>query len=143
QPRAYLAAVSDGFFATMRIPLLAGRDVDARDRLGAPGVAIVNQTFARREWPSESAVGKRMRMTGDTVWSTVIGVVGDVKEMTLAEPPTSQVYRPMAQTPGIFASVALRAEGDPTKFVDALRHAIWRVDKEQPVWRIRPLVQSV
>jgi putative ABC transport system permease protein len=139
-PLAQTNAASDGYFATMRIPISAGRAFTAGDRLGSPRVAVVGRTLAAREWPGEPAVGKHIRMQGDTTWMTVVGVAGDVKQRTLADEPTAQLYTPMLQTPGIFTSILVRTAGGPAAAAaGALRAAVWAVDPNQPVWRIAPL----
>jgi putative ABC transport system permease protein len=142
-PMAQLNTMSDGAFATMGIRL-SGRDFDARDRAGAPLVVIVNQELARRTWPAQSAIGQRLRLvlTPDTT-VTVIGVAADVKQVTLGEPPTPQIYQPMLQVPGIFNTVAARTTGDPDSLSAAVRAAIWSVDPDQPVWKMRSMASLV
>jgi putative ABC transport system permease protein len=138
-PTALQNVVSDGFFRTMRIPLRAGRDFDARDRVDAPQVAIVSEEFARGAWPGESAIGRRVKIFGPPdVWVTVVGVVGDVKQRSFDDAPTGgQIYQPMDQGIGIFNSVAMRTAGDPDALGKQLRAAIWSVDPDQPVWKVR------
>jgi predicted permease len=139
-PTAQVNPVSDGFFATMGIPLLGGRDFTPADRLGAPPVAIVNRDLARREWPGESPVGKQIRIVGPPdVVATVVGVAGNVKQLTLTDPDEPQLYIAKAQNPGIFSSVVARTAGDPDAMGDAVRGAIWAVDRDQPVWKIRSM----
>ena len=139
-PVAQANTVSDRAFETLRVPLVAGRDFDTRDRADAPPVAIVNETLARETWPGSSPLGRRLKLFGPPVtWVTVVGVVADVKQRTLRDPPTPQIYLPFAQSPGIFNSVVARTDGDPSTFTKALRAAIWSVDPEQPVWALRPL----
>jgi len=138
-PTALQNVVSDGFFRTMRIPLRAGRDFDARDRADAPPVAIVSEEFARESWPGESAIGRRVKIFGPPdVWVTIVGVVGDVKQRSLDDAPSGgQIYQPMEQAIGIFNTVAMRTPGDPDALGKQLRAAIWSVDPDQPVWRVR------
>jgi putative ABC transport system permease protein len=139
-PTARINSVTDGFFRTMRIPLLEGREFEATDRADAPPVAIVNRELAREAWPNQSALGKRLKIFGPPdVWATVVGVVGNVKQFTLGEPTAPQVYQPKSQVSGIFASVAARTDRDPMALGDAMRAAIWSVDPEQPVWKIRSM----
>ena len=139
-PTAQYNPVSDGFFATLGIPLVMGRDFEPADRLGGPPVAIVNRELARREWPGESPLGKRMKIVGPPeVVATVIGVAGNVKQLTLADPDEPQLYVAKAQSPGIFSSVVARTTGDPEATGPAVRDAIWSVDRDQPVWKIRSL----
>jgi putative ABC transport system permease protein len=77
------------------------------------------------------------------VWATVVGVAGNVKQYTIGEPATAQLYQPKAQAGGIFSSVALRTSGDPMALADQLRNAIWTVDPDQPVWKIRSMQSLV
>jgi putative ABC transport system permease protein len=143
-PVAQANVATDGFFGTMGIPLLAGRDFDAGDRSGAPTAVIVNAELARQVWPGQSAVGRRLKILGPPdVWATVVGVAGNVKQLTLREPPGGQIYGPVAQQPGIFASVVARTAGDPMALVGAVRAAIWSVDPDQPVWKFRSMASLV
>ena len=128
-----------GYFKTMRIPLRAGRDFDARDRAGAPAVAIVSEVVAAHEWPGQSPLGRRIRLQGDTAWRTIVGVAGEAKHFSTAERPQGMVYTPYAQTPGIFNTAVARTTGDAGAMGPAVRAAIWAVDRDQPVWKIRTL----
>jgi len=139
-PTTQVNQVTDGFFGTLSIAVLAGRDFAASDRLGAPLVAIVNQELAAHAWPGESPLGKRLTVTGPPdVVATVVGVVANIKQFTLTEPVAPQLYLAKAQNPGIFSSVAARTVGDPDAMGDAVREAIWAVDRDQPVWKIRSM----
>ena len=138
-PKALVDAVSDGYFGTMRIPVLAGRDFDARDRAGSLPVVIVSRELARREWPGVSALGKRIRPEGDSAWSTVVGVVGDSRQRTLGEDLRPRLYVPVLQSPEAFSNVVARATGDPLALAPSVRAALWSVDPDQPVWEIRSM----
>ena len=143
-PNTQVNTVTDGFFRAMGIPLLEGRDFDARDWAGAPPVVIVNAELARRAWPGRPAIGRRLKVLGPPdVWTTVVGIAGDVKQLTLGEPLTAQLYAPIAQQPGIFSSVVARTAGDPMVLASALRAAIWSVDRDQPVWKVRSMASLV
>jgi len=135
-PKALRDAVSDGYFGTMRIPLVAGRDFDARDRAGALPVVIVSRELARREWPGASALGKRIRPVGDSAWSTVVGVVGDSRQRTLGEDLRPRLYVPVLQSPMAFSNVVARTTGDPLALAPSVRAALWSVDPDQPVWEV-------
>ena len=140
-PTLQLNLVSDGYFETMAIPRLAGRDFTAQDRAGALPVAIVNARLARRAWPGTSAIGQRLRV-GDAeggTWATVVGVVGDTRHFALGEEPLEQAYLPTLQRPLIFTEVVVRTSGAPLDVADAVRRAVWRVDRDQPVWGVRAL----
>jgi putative ABC transport system permease protein len=139
-PTALTNAVSDGFFKTMEIPVVMGREFSPTDRLGAPMVAIVNRELARRTWPGESPLGKRITLTGPPeMEATVVGVVGNVKQLTLSKADEPQLYVAKAQNGGIFHSIAARTAGDPDAMAQAVKEAIWAVDRDQPVWKIRSM----
>jgi putative ABC transport system permease protein len=136
EPVALSLGVTPGYFRTMQIPVLSGRDFDATDRVGSAGVAIVSRELAGRAWPGSSPLGRQIRPAGDSVWLTVVGVVGNAKHLTLREEWRPQLYRPSLQAPFIFSNVVARTEGDPLALAKSVRAAIWAVDREQPVWRI-------
>ena len=139
-PTTQINQVTDGFFGTMGIALVQGRDFTAEDRMGSTPVVIVNRELAREAWPGESPLGKRLKIIGPPdVVATVVGVAATVKQFTLTEPPAPQLYMAKAQNPGIFSSVAARTAGDPDAMGNAVRDAIWAVDRDQPVWKIRSM----
>jgi len=141
-PQMLVNSVTPGYFSTMRIPVLLGHDIAATDRTGAPGVIVVNKSFADATWPKESPLGKRIKI-GDEDWRTVIGVVGDTKHFTLNEQQLLQGYIPHAQRPQIFTSIVVRARGNALDLVKPVREAIWRVDRDQPVWRFKAMQQDL
>jgi predicted permease len=125
----------------MRIPRVAGRDIAESDNAQSIPVIVVNKAFASKMWPNESALGKRMQFASDNRWWTIVGVVGDTKHFSLNEHQLLQAYIPHAQRPQIFTTVALRSTGDPLLLGRAVRDAIWRVDRDQPVWGLRSMDQ--
>jgi predicted permease len=137
-PTIQLNSTTPGYFATMTIPLLAGRDFTDADRRGTVPVVIVNRAFATASWPNEAAIGKRIRVS-DSAWRTIIGVAGDTKHFSLNEKQLLQAYVPHAQRPQIFTSVVVRAKADAPALARSIREAIWRVDRDQPVWRFRSM----
>jgi putative ABC transport system permease protein len=134
--------ITTGYFDTMRIPILLGHDITAQDRAGAPGVIVVNKSFADATWPGASPIGKRVKI-GDEDWRTVIGVVGDTKQLMLNEHQLLEGYIPHAQRPQIFTSLVVRTKGNPLDYTKAVREAIWRVDRDQPIWRFRSMEQDL
>jgi putative ABC transport system permease protein len=143
-PTAHLNIASPSYFETMRIPRLSGRDFTSGDRLGSLPVVIVNEQLARKLDPTGNAMGKRLHLGADsTTWLTVVGVVGNAKHFTINEVQLDQVYVPFTQRPLIFTEVVARTSGDPAVVANSARDAIWRVDRDQPVWRIRPLSLSI
>jgi putative ABC transport system permease protein len=141
-PQMLVNSITPGYFSTMRIPMLAGRDVGTGDRLGAPLVMLVNASFAARTWPGESPLGKLVRIGNDD-WRTVIGVVGDTKHFMLGETQFLQGYVPYAQSPQIFTSIVVRTHGDPLELVKPVREAIQRIDRDQPVWAFSTMARDV
>jgi predicted lysophospholipase L1 biosynthesis ABC-type transport system permease subunit len=106
----------------------------------------VNAQLAKKIAPDGQALGKRVRIAPadpESPWATVVGVVGNAKHFTVREAPLDQVYVPFTQRPLIFTELVVRTEGDPQSVAEPVRAAIWRVDREQPVWRIRPLTLSM
>ncbi len=135
-PIVQVNTITPEYFATMGIPRLVGRDLAASDTRDALPVIVVNDELAKKTWPNESAIGKRIQFGGDERWWTIVGVVRGSKHFALNEPQLLQAYVPHAQRPQIFTTVALRATGDPLLLSRAIREAIWRVDKDQPVWGV-------
>lgn len=135
---AFRNLVTPGYFETMRIPLRQGRVLDARDIAGAPPVVVLNESFARRVFPGQNPIGKRLHV-GDTdrPLFTVVGVVGDVKQTSLAEDAEDAVYL----TPGqwFFAEpahwVVVRARSEPAALTAAVKRAVWSVGRKQPIMR--------
>ena len=137
-PMVVVNSVTPEYFSTMRIPILAGRDVASTDRAGTLPVVVVNKSFAERTWPGASPIGKRIKF-GVNDWLTVIGVVGDTRQYSLNETQLLQAYVPHAQRPQIFTSLVVRTRINPADMVKPVQQAIWRVDRDQPVWRFRSM----
>jgi len=138
-PRARANTVDTAYFETMGIPLLRGRVFDDHDVAGSPLVAVVSRSLAERLWPGADPLGQRIRFLGQEPppVAEVVGVVGDTKQYGLDEQDLGFVYGVQAQNPGIFNTLAVRTEGDPMALAGAVRSALWSVDPEQPVWKIR------
>jgi putative ABC transport system permease protein len=141
-PMMQINSVTPGYFATMRIPVVSGRDLASADRGDAPHVIVVNKSFAERTWPRQTAVGKRIQFGEEGMW-TIVGVVGDTKHYTLNEPQLLQGYVAHAQRPQIFTSIVVRTKGNPTDYARAVREAVWRVDRDQPIWRFKSMEQDL
>jgi putative ABC transport system permease protein len=125
-----------GYFRALRIPLRRGRLFDRRDEGDARSLAL-SESLARRVWPDgRDPIGRQVRL-GDNPPLTVVGVVGDVRQMTLADDPAPAMYVSSWNTRNF--SVVLRAPGDPARMTAALRRAVARLDPAQPVFAVRPL----
>jgi putative ABC transport system permease protein len=139
EPRTQTNIVSPAYFRTMGIPILQGRDVEERDTADTTPVAVVSATFARTAWPGQEALGRRLRFKGSDRWWTVVGVAGDIKHGSFTDAPSPQAYVPHDQDPKIFACVVARTTGDPMAMAAPIRQAIWSVDAQQPVWKVRAM----
>ena len=126
---ADLRVITPDYLRTLGIPLRRGRYLNGRDSAGAPSVLLVNETMAREYWPGENAVGKRINMDSD--WSTIVGVVADIKTAGLDVPPEPEMYWPAAQVPQVWraaTSLAIHTRGDPAKLAAAVAREIHAVD---------------
>jgi putative ABC transport system permease protein len=139
EPLAELNRADESYFETMKIPLRQGRVVGAYDTLDAPAVVIINEGMAHRWWPGESPIGRKLRLVrrGDAPPLTVVGVVGDTRHSSLESPQADQIYVSFMQAPNIFGTLVARTAGEPMAMTAAVRGAVWSVDKDQPVWKIR------
>jgi putative ABC transport system permease protein len=128
---------SPNYFRSMGIPLLKGRDFDEHDDTNAQKVVIINEATARHFWPDEDPVGRMIKVDED--WSQVVGVVGNVRQHSMAQSPPTAVYVPYAQDPWPFMVFVVRTKSDPAGATPALLTAINSVDKDEPVYSIRPM----
>jgi putative ABC transport system permease protein len=144
-------SVATGYFQTFGIPIVAGRDFNAGDRAGSMPVAIVNQAFAREYFGNESPLGRRISIpTSDdkkpSVWSEIVGEVGDTHDIGLAKKAGPAIYQPYPQsdlaqgfTSGIF--LLARSKADPMSLARTIQDQIWSVDKDQPVTNLKTMTQ--
>jgi predicted permease len=146
QSHARYHAVTPDYFRAIGVPLLAGRFFTAADKKDAPNVLLINNAMARRFWPGQSAVGKRISFDDhpkEKDWFTIVGVVGDVKDtpMSLAAEPA--FYWAFAQMPGVSQdmSVAVRSTQSPTALVEGVRREIAKFDANLPMVEVRMLDQ--
>jgi putative ABC transport system permease protein len=136
-----------GYFRTLRIPVVAGRDLEPSDGERGEGgeggrrVAVVNRAMARKYFPGTDPIGRRITFddADEGGWMTVVGVVGDVRHFALDQPVRPEVYVPLAQDPWPFTTFVLRTTGDPMTLGEAARRAILEVDPDQPISRLRPM----
>jgi putative ABC transport system permease protein len=136
-------AVSPDYFKAMRIPLRRGRLIDDDDVAGAPGAVLISESFAKRKFPGQDPLGQRVRVGPDIgrldrPWGTIVGVVGDVKQASLALSETDAFYTSTTQWSWVdrVQSLVIRTPGDAAALAPAVRKAIWSVDKDQPIVRV-------
>ncbi|MDP3773877.1 MAG: ABC transporter permease [Gemmatimonadales bacterium] len=124
--------VGPDYFATMGITIVRGRGIIEADNSGAPGVAVVNERFARRFWPGQDAIGKRISNDGEH-WLEVVGVAKDGKYNTLGEEPAPYFYVPALQGGGRDMTLLVRTSGDPRATLGALGQLVKALDRDLPV----------
>src|SRR6478672_11222839 len=131
--------VSPGYFETIGLPLRRGRLLDAHDTAGAPLSLVISESLAQRMFPNQDPIGRRVHVgPTDKPWFTIVGVVGDVRQASLALSETDAVYSTPMQWyfPDNTMSLVVRAHGDAATLAPAIRRAIWAVDKDQPIMRV-------
>jgi putative ABC transport system permease protein len=146
RPTTNFYAVSPGYFAAMRIPLVRGRLVSDEDRRGATRVAVINQSMADRLFAGVEPIGRRIKVSqGNDDWRQIVGIVGDVKQYGLSERTPNQVYEPYLQHPYFsgFSLVVRTTVPDPGAVVPELRGILKTLDRELPLGRVRTLDEVV
>jgi putative ABC transport system permease protein len=146
RPTAQMSSVTPDYFRTLGTPLLRGRlfaDSDAGD---AQRVALIDEATARRFWPNEDPVGRRVKpgaRNSNAPWMTIVGIVGNIKTEGFDQPDVPHLYLPALQSPGYAMAVYLRAEGDPSRLTQALREQVRAVDPDLPVFGERTMEDVV
>jgi putative ABC transport system permease protein len=136
----YRYAVTPGYFEALNIPLRRGRLLDDHDTTNTPPVMLISESLAKRRFPNQDPIGKRVHVGGrvNSPMFTIVGVVGDVRQMSLALGDTDAVYATTTQwhwADGTL-SLVIQARGDAAAFVPAIKNAIWSVDRYQPIVRV-------
>jgi putative ABC transport system permease protein len=142
RPVSHLRSISFDYFNVMKIRLLAGRVFTERDNAQSPAVLIVNETFAKRHFPNENPIGKRVKpavfIGGEPIWREIVGVVKDVKHrQSLGGDYEPEYYMPHAQTPMNNMSLVVRSTNDPRNLARGLQQAVQSLDRDLPV---RPVI---
>jgi putative ABC transport system permease protein len=143
-PDEELRTVSPDYFRVLQTPLLQGRFFEDSDTAEAPSVVIVNQTFAKKYWPNEEAVGKRISFEGtNPKWFTVIGVVADMRHRGLDVDPVPEQYLPHPQRAYREMILVVRSAQAPSALIPAIRREVHAFDPEQPIANVRTFDQVV
>jgi putative ABC transport system permease protein len=136
-------AVTPDYFETMGIPLRRGRLFDEHDMAGAPAAVLISESLAMRKFSGRDPIGQRVRMGPDIgrldrPWYTIVGVVGDVKQVSLAASDPDALYITTTHWSEVdnVQSLVVRTQGDAAALAPAVRQAVWSVDKDQPVVRV-------
>ena len=143
-PSAELRMVSPNYFAAMGIPLLAGEGLPELADSVSNGKVVVNRTLAEKYWPGEDPIGRRIRIFGpEGPWVSVAGIVGDVRQMGLAEPPREELYLSYKAVSSQEMSMVVRTDDDPERLGAAVTSAIRDVDPEQPVFGVMSMERLI
>lgn len=141
KPNADNGLITPGYFSTMGIGLVRGRNFTEADRLGSEQVAIVNETLVRRFFGANDPVDKILRINDyphPESWR-IVGVVSDVKSFGAEHPAHAEIYRPLAQVPFPLLAFVVRTSGDPAALLKPAEQAVWDVDKDQPIFDAMPM----
>jgi putative ABC transport system permease protein len=136
-------AIDPNYLATVGLPLIRGRNFTYQDGPDSPPVLLVNRTMAEKLWPGEDPLGKQLELPEAKVTASVVGVVGDAKQFDVAEPQRPQIYTAYAQNPHIFGTLVVRSRVEPLSLAETVKKAVWSVDPEQPVWKVRTVERLI
>jgi putative ABC transport system permease protein len=127
----------------MGIPLIRGRFFTEHDISTSSPVVIINETMAKRFFPNEDPIGKRLDISGPTYLREIVGVVGDVKQAGLKASIPPQVYEPFSQKRSTSFNVLVRGAGEPMRLAEAVRRQVLAIDKDQPISNVRTMGEIV
>ena len=125
-----------GYFKALGIPIVRGRDFEARDATSAAPVVIINEETAKQYWPGEDPIGRRIKLgraQSSNPWMTVVGVVGNVRHFGLDDPARREMFRPYSQAAWPMMTIVAKTAGAPSGFAGAVRGALQRIDPNLPV----------
>jgi len=125
----------------MGIPLRAGRTLARTDTRETPLVFVINESFAKRHWPGQNAVGQTVRLGPDV--AQIVGVVGDVRQRSLTEAPEPMAYIHYGQNQRSGLNLVIRTSGDPLRLAGAVRNAIWSINKDQTIKSVETMESVV
>jgi putative ABC transport system permease protein len=145
RPYANIGTVSGGYFAAMGIPLIAGRTFAETDVKSAPPVAIVSAALARKYWPGENPVGKRFRFDDDpkAPWTTVVGLVGDVRQLGLRREPPPLLFFPYSQFTLPFTTLVVRSALPEATVIALMRQQLGEIDRDLSLGDVLPLQTTI
>jgi putative ABC transport system permease protein len=142
QPLIGVHAVNAGYFQSMGIPLLRGRELSETDTASSTSVVVINQKLAEVLWPGQDPIGKHFNILDDKP-SEVVGVVGNVLHNGLAEPVSAESYLAFSQNPWAYVSLAIRTGGAPASVYATVESMVSEIDSELPVHDMRPMTRVV
>jgi predicted permease len=140
-PEVQFRRAMHNYFQAMGIPIRRGRAFEATDTSTAPPVAVINETMAGRLFPNQDPIGQHIRIGPNpaSAWTTIVGVVGDVRHGGLEEQPQPEMYITYLQGPPVSPFIVMRTAGDPSLLAEPVRAEMRRIDKNVPVYEMRTL----
>jgi putative ABC transport system permease protein len=138
--------VTPGYFEALGIPVTHGRSFDESDLAGGRQVAIVDEVLAKKYWPNQDPIGKRVgygQRDGQPVWFDVVGVVGHVMQNSPKDDEHTQLYRPFAQAAFTQLGLVVRTRGEPLDLVPSVRKLVLSIDPQQPIYAVAPMTERV
>ena len=146
RPLAIIQNITPAYFRTLKIPLKRGKEFTARDILGSAPVTIINESLARRFWPAYpnglDPVGQLILIGASPQPAEIVGIVADVHQ-GLDTDARPGLFRPCAQSPPLSAMFAVRTQGDPLRFVNAVRSQVLAIDRDQPISAVKTMDDMV
>jgi predicted permease len=142
-PQANYTMVSSDYFRAMSIPLMRGRAFTERETKESPGVAIISEEMAKRYWPGEDPIGKRLTLSFEETPREIVGIVGDVRQTSLNVETTPGVYLPYQQFPYPGMTMVIRTQTDMSGITSAVRREIGAIDGNVPISEIRSMEQVI
>jgi predicted permease len=139
-------SVTDGYFRTMGLTLIKGRLFTPQDTADAPGVTVIDETFARRCWADADPIGRQVKVGGSDgtrPWLTIVGVVRHVKQFGLDVDGREQAYFPFPQAPQISMVLVLRTMQDPMRLAGSVQAEVLALDKDLPIFGVRSMERIV
>jgi len=148
EPQTAGLTVTPDFFRALAVPLLKGRLLDFRDAAGTPRVIVVNEAFARRFYTNEDPIGKRVSLgaTGEPVWLTIVGVIGNIRQSGLDRDAEPTIYRSLLQQQDPFFArmgIVIRASSDPAPMVPSIERIVAAIDRDQPIFDVKTMDQRL
>ena len=144
----FLRVVRDGYFRTMGIPIVQGRDFDSRDNFSATQVAIINESLARKYFPNQNPIGRRINPSfaidkRGVLWREIVGVVKDVHHASLSTESGSEAYVSQVQTAWSSVAMVVRTDTDPESLTAAVRREVGAIDRDLPIYNLKTMDQRI
>ncbi|MGH9936819.1 MAG: ABC transporter permease [Blastocatellia bacterium] len=146
QPGAGYSVICPNYFRTMGIRLIGGREFTERDSQNAPGVIVINEAMAKRYWPNEDPLGKRIKIGGfnsSNPWMTIVGIAQDVKQGGLDRQSRREFFRPYSQAAWPVMTVVVRTASNPGAFLNPIKQALARIEPDRAASGIRTMDEVI